>query len=166
MVDLGEFCCSVAVRGVLLRPTTTGALLTLGVAMADAGSDPGLLPPVILTTLAATNNGFPWGKEVAFLGKDFGSRSTGLDWLTPDCARICTICFRSEFRSDMMNGCKLATWRRLNSPRRLTSFDVIGQFESSCFNIARFWTTNLKFMVCGFQQNWLKVQNESYQRVD
>jgi len=122
MVDLGEFCCSVAVRGVPLRPTTMGALLTLVVTMADAGSDPGLLPPVILTTLAATKNGFPWGKEVAFFGKDFGSRSTGLDWLTPDCARICTICFRSEFRSDMMNGCKLATWRRLNSPRRLTKF--------------------------------------------
>jgi len=74
---------------VLLRLTTTGALLTLVVAMADAGSDPGLLPTaiadvVVLTTLAATNNSFPWGKEVAFPGKDFGSRSTGLDWPTPD----------------------------------------------------------------------------------
>jgi len=158
MVDLGEFCCSVAVRGVPLRPTTTGALLTLVGAMADAGSDPGLLPPVILTTLAATNNGFPWGKEVAFFGKDFGSRSTGLDWLMPDCARICTICFRSEFRSDMINGCKLATWRRLNSPRRLTSFDVIGQFESSCFNIARFWTTNLNIYGMWFLIKLVKVQ--------
>ena len=112
----------------LLRPTTTGALLTV-VAMADAGSDPGLLPPAIadvvvlpVTTLVATNNG-----EVAFSGKDFGSRSTGLDWPTPDFAQICTICFKSEFRSDMMNACTgkyrfFATWRRLNSPRRLASF--------------------------------------------
>ena len=143
----------------LLRPTTTGALLTV-VAMADAGSDPGLLPPAIadvvvlpVTTLVATNNG-----EVAFSGKDFGSRSTGLDWPTPDFAQICTICFKSEFRSDMMNGCKLATWRRLNSPRRLTSFDVIGQFESSCFNIARFWTTNLNIYGMWFLIKLVKVQ--------
>ena len=128
-----EVCCYV-------RQQLTGALLTV-VAMADAGSDPGLLPPAIadvvvlpVTTLVATNSG-----EVAFSGKDFGSRSTGLDWPTLDCARICTICFKSEFRSDMMNACTGGDWPVLPN--------VIGQVESSCFNIARFWTTNLKFTV-------------------
>jgi len=69
MVDLGEFCCSVAVQGVLLRPTT-GALLTV-VAMADAGSDPGLLPPAVadvvilpVTTLVATMANLPFLERI------------------------------------------------------------------------------------------------------